>query len=314
MKEIYKIYDKIFKRIFALSNLAIINLINGLFGTNYPLDSEVTYPNKESVNAELTNRFADLFITIGGKATYHLEAQMTQDETIVIRVFEYSFYYAMENRGNDWELNFPEPMVIYLDEMSDRPEKSILSLHFWTKEVFRYEVRNFYYLDHDVTELNQRKLVILIPFQLLKLRKLISKEPTRANFQQLQRLIQHDIMDSIKANLTVGNITQDDANQLLELTRQLYDHIYKHYEELGGEEEMKPLLSGAMELPMDKYRKRIDELEAENEAERREKEVANQKVEAANRKAEEERQKVEAANQEIERLRKLLQEKSGNII
>lgn len=59
MKEIHKIYDKIFKRIFALSNLVIINLINGLFGTNYPLDSDITYPNKESVNAfDVYNSFS----------------------------------------------------------------------------------------------------------------------------------------------------------------------------------------------------------------------------------------------------------------
>ena len=306
MKEIHKIYDKIFKRIFALSNLAIINMINGLFGTNYPLDSEVTYPNKESVNGELTYRFADLFITIAGKYTYHLEAQMTEDETIVIRVFEYSFYYAMENRTSDWELHFPEPMVIYLDEMSNRPEKSTLSLHFWTKDVFHYEVQNFYYLDHDVRELNQRRLVILIPFQLLKLRKIISRKPTKENFQQLQHLIQHDILDSIEANLKVGNITQDDASQLLELTKQLYEHIYRHYEELGGAENMKPLLSGAMELPMDKYRKRIDELEEEREEDRK-------RAEEDRKKAEEEQRKlikqVEDANQEIERLKKALEKK-----
>lgn len=301
MKEIHKIYDMIFKRIFALSNLAIINLINGLFGTNYPLDSEVTYPNKEAVNGELTNRFADLFITIAGKFTYHLEAQMTKDDTIVIRVFEYSFYYAMENRLNDWELRFPEPMVIYLDDMSNRPATSTLTLRFWTQDVFHYQVQNFYYLDHDVTELNQRKLVILIPFQLLKLRKIIKKKPTKENFQQLQHLVQHDIMDSIEANLKVGNITQDDASQLLELTKKLYDHIYEHYEELGGVEEMKPLLSGAMKLPMDEYRQRIDELEQKIEQIQGENQEHIQKV------TEEAEKRERQYQQKIEQLEKLLE-------
>ena len=43
-EQIYQIYDRIFKRIFTLSNLAIVNMINGLFYTNYPPDSTVTYP------------------------------------------------------------------------------------------------------------------------------------------------------------------------------------------------------------------------------------------------------------------------------
>ena len=64
--EVYQIYDSIFKRIFTLSNLAIINMINGLFQTNYPPDSKVTYPNKEFISKSLNRRFADVFITING--------------------------------------------------------------------------------------------------------------------------------------------------------------------------------------------------------------------------------------------------------
>ena len=128
-----------------------------------------------------------------------------------------------------------------------------------------------------------------------------SLSPTKENFDQLKYLIENDILDSIKANLHFGNTTQDDANQLKELTRQLYEHIYKHYEELGGYQEMKQLLYGALELPLDKYRIKIDELEA-----------AAQKLEAKNRKAYEEKQKAYEEKQQLEsenlRLKKRIQE------
>ncbi len=107
-------------------------------------------------------------------------------------------------------------------------------------------------------------MILLIPFQLLKLRKIIEKSPTEKHFKMLQELIQNDILASIKANLQVGNITEDDARQLYELTGILYEHIYKHYDELGGNSDMRPLLDGAIELPLDKYRIRIDELEKQN--------------------------------------------------
>ncbi len=81
----------------------------------------------------------------------------------------------------------------------------------------------------------------------------------------MQKLITEDIIESIKANQVVGNITQDDANELMGLTRELFHHIYEHYEELGGVRDMKPLLDGAMELPTDKYRRRIDELEEQHQ-------------------------------------------------
>ena len=73
--EVYQIYDRIFKRIFTLSNLSIINMINGLFHTNYPTESIVEYPNKEFVNRFLKERLADVFISINSTHTYHLEAQ-----------------------------------------------------------------------------------------------------------------------------------------------------------------------------------------------------------------------------------------------
>ena len=144
-------------------------------------------------------------------------------------------------------------------------------------------------------------MIILIPFQLLKLREIIEKEPTKENFQLLQNLIQNDIVESIQANLKVGNITPDDANQLLELTGELHQHIYDHYYALGGCKDMKQLLDGALELPLDKYRIRIDKLEQENQRIEQEKQRIEQENQDALWKAEQEIKKLKA---EIEKLKR----------
>lgn len=75
-------------------------------------------------------------------------------------------------------------------------------------------------------------MIILIPFELLKLRKAIEKSRTPENLCALQHLIQHDILEAIKINLDAGNITIDDAIKLRRLTHKLYQHIYSHYEEM----------------------------------------------------------------------------------
>ena len=84
-----------------------------------------------------------------------------------------------------------------------------------------------------------------------------------ARIRLLQEELKHDIIGSIEANVQFGNITVDDAKQLLELTELLYAHICADLEKVGGCKKMKPLLDGAIELPNDKYRFRIDELEKE---------------------------------------------------
>lgn len=80
----------------------------------------------------------------------------------------------------------------------------------------------------------------------------------------MQAQINGDIIKSIKLNLELGNITEDDADQLYDLTEMLREHICKDFKPQGGEEIMNPLLPGALELPNDKYRFRIDELVKEN--------------------------------------------------
>ena len=93
-KTIYQIYDKIFKKILTLSATAVVNLINGLFDTNYPTDSTITYNWTEFEDNEIRKILADTIITINGKHSYHMEAQMTDDEDIIFRVFEYGFGHA----------------------------------------------------------------------------------------------------------------------------------------------------------------------------------------------------------------------------
>ncbi len=303
MENIRNIYDRIFKRIFSLSDLATVNLINGLFGTNYPPDSKVDYLRNEFVRSDLHERLSDVVLRIQDRI-YHLEAQMKPDSAIVLRVFEYGYYVAMETRNGNMKLRFPNPIVIYLDQSENRPETSELCLEFEGQGEFTFTVKNFFYQEHEITELNQRKMVLLIPFRLLQIKNILNKEVNDENLEALRKLIQDDIIMSIDANRKVGNITKDDANQLFELTHKLYAHISKNYEELGGGEAMKELLPGAMELPNDKYRIRIDELEAEikqAETKANQAETKAKRIEAEKEQAE---TKAKQAETEIAELRK----------
>lgn len=115
----FQIYDKMFKRILALSNRAVIALINGLFSTNHPLDSTLTYNATENVTDELHKTLADTIITVNNQYSYHLEAQMYEDEGIVCRVYSYSYHHAVKHRRGCDILKFPEPVIIYLSPLAN---------------------------------------------------------------------------------------------------------------------------------------------------------------------------------------------------
>lgn len=275
-KEIYQIYDKVFKKILTLSATAVINLVNGLFETNYPLDSTIQYNWTEFKDKELRSVLADTIITINGVYSYHMEAQMTKDEDIIFRVFEYGYGHANHNSIKEKDggvLRFPEPKIIYLYSRGSVPDEYVLKLEFGKQGSFLYRVPTFKFMETSTKELNERKMVILIPFALLKLREAMKKERSPENFTALKKLIENDIIGSINENLRVGNLTVDDARRLKRLTHKLYEHIYSHYEEL---EELTEMTDESLMLDID-----IIEKEHQRELAQKDEKLAQKEAEIA---------------------------------
>ncbi|MCM1026956.1 MAG: hypothetical protein NC432_11005 [Roseburia sp.] len=232
------LYDKLFKKTLTLSPIAVVNLINGLFGTDYSADSSITYHWTEFESEELRRTLADTILTIGGTGgsrSYHIEAQMTRDDEIILRVFEYGFEQAMRYKGQEdgtWSLKFPSPMVVYLCAGNSLPDEYQLLLDFGEQGTFLYRVPVIRFQSLSAEEINERKLAALLPFRLLKLRENIRKNRSEKNVEALKNLIQSDIIMNINRNLSAGNITQNDAYKMMRYTQKLYDHVYSRYEEL----------------------------------------------------------------------------------
>ena len=62
-------------------------------------------------------------------------------------------------------------------------------------------------------------MIILIPFKLLTLRKIIAKERTRENLDALHSLIYDDILKKIVKNVNLGNISLSDGIKLYNMTK-----------------------------------------------------------------------------------------------
>ena len=268
-KEIREIYDRIFKKILTLSKKSVINLINGLFDTDYPIDSDITYHWTEMVDDELKKTLADTIITVNGCDSYHIEAQMYKDDDIVMRVFNYSYGHSVRCRKDEEILEFPVPKIIYFGNAKSVPDTYRLILNFKGQGQFVYKVKTFKYQEHSIEEINNKKLIVLIPFELLKLRELLKKERTEENLNALKNLVRKDIIGSIQKNYEVGNITGSDVGRLMQLTKKLYKHLYSEYEQLEVVEEMDESLILEYE-DLDRKYAEIDRRQAENEKRLRE--------------------------------------------
>ncbi len=234
-KQIMHIYDKMFKRILTLSPQAVINLINGLFETNYPTDSEITYNWTEHVDDDLNRTIADTILTINQGSSYHIEAQMYEDEQIELRVFNYGYRHALTLQKNPNVLRFPEIRIIYLYKDKNALDEKTLILDFGSQGTMEYHVPIFKLLDYDAEELQHKKMTIFLPFVMLRLREEMKRKRTTKNLELLKNMIQNDIIRLIRESQAAGDITRADAGRLLELAHKLYDHLYSGYPEMEKE-------------------------------------------------------------------------------
>lgn len=301
-QKIHTIYDRIGKKCISLSKRSTVQLINGLYGKNYPEDSEVTYNWTEHHDDDLRRTLADTIITINDMESYHMEMQMTVDEEIILRVFEYGFGHAIKNRDKDtYVLRFPEPRVIYLCEAERSPDHLKLLILFGEQESYEYRVPVVKFQEMPLEELKQKKLIALLPFQILRLRKEIEKERTPQNMQALKHLIFHDIISSVYENVDVGNISLVESSKLLEMTLKLYKHLYEGYIELE-ENGMNEMIEDALILETEKFEKKMKVLErTTEELEKKAKELETRKEELETKKEELETKKddLEKRNQAL---------------
>ena len=274
----HDIYDRICKRCISLSGRATIMLINELYGKDYPLDSQVDYHWTEHTDNSLRRTLSDSIITIGHTDSYHIEFQMYPDSSIVMRVFEYGYHHAVMAQNGGDTLHFPAPMIVYLYQANKLPEQHELTIYFGDDPApYVYRVPVYDYLEKTRDAVSRMKLVVLIPFQLLRLRKAIEKKRTPENLKALKDLIQNDIIEAVDDNIAAGNLTMRDGQTLKRLTWRLYEHIYRRYEEMEHE--------GVNEIVDDELILDIDILMAE--ADRRQEEAVAAAVAEAARRQEE---------------------------
>jgi len=263
---ISQIFDKILKRILlSLSGASIVAFINGMFSESFPLDSEITYNYTENLDSKLKRTVADIIITLKTKdriRRFHLEGQINDDNTIVIRVFEYGFADALRHQtvhNNKISLPFPTPVIIFLEHTDTTPDEVILELDFGKSGKFDYTVKAMKFLNYSVKELCEKNLTILLPLYLLRLRRetenakkrKTQKEATlREIAKKLKELINENILPAIVESEKSRNITNSDAFELLSLLDRLYNYMYGNINEFK-DEEANNMLSDILELKYD---------------------------------------------------------------
>jgi hypothetical protein len=288
------IYDRIFKRLLSSSDKFVVMLINGIFGRNHPVDSKVELHEKEFVRKDNSKIIADAIASIGDVADYHFEFQTSNDNHMVIRMFEYDYAWSsgrlieIEDR---YVMKFPASVVISLFDMN---VKNLLTLEFSDGTKFDYKMNVFNLDEHDLDELIERSLFLLVPFYCLKFK---NEKIDGGNVNDLIALIRKTVV-AVNAMLAPDDVPMSVVETIKLAFRDLILHAYD-VEEL---EEVKEMFTTDIRLPSEiMIEKQKAEVEKQKvEVEKQKAEVEKKKVEVEKKKAEVEKEKIEVEKEKVE--------------
>jgi hypothetical protein len=234
-KKIAQVFDRSFKRLMAVSSPSIVLFINGIFGTDYPLDTPVSQLSTEYITDSLEKFFADILFLVGNDK-YAIEAQMTDDKEMALRIFNYGYLDAIKNRAVEDDgvikVRLPQCIVIYLEPSNSTPSELTVELEFADKTLHRLAVPTIRFLDYSISELEERNMTLLLPFYLLKLRKQVKAAEESGKLKELSPMVAElveDISKAIARSEQRGCISGADARAILEMMGKLYNNIYGEY-------------------------------------------------------------------------------------
>ncbi len=251
------IFDDVFMTMFERMPKLFIPLINEAFGTDYSDDEEIIKLRDEHHFPE--NRIiTDSFMGIRD-ARYHFECQSKDDSCMIIRMFEYDTAIALESmesmEDGVTEIRYPKSCVIYLREKNAQNRREVLRVRFPDGFVYPYHPEVLEVSAYSLDELFGKKLLVFLPFYLLRYERTIKKDDTES--VEFQKLIE-ETTELIERLDSLYEILETD---LIDLIKRITDYICRASK--NSKERMDGVMRGrVLEL-------RSDVLKAEGRAEGR---------------------------------------------
>ena len=184
-------YDSAFQSLKSRHKRLFIAVINEAFGKHYPLDSRVTIlpakntfhsPEGSDSQKNIEERENDSLLCICGDY-YLLECQSYDDETMSLRLAEYTFLAARsisQNEGNFDQgyilLPMPHFTVIYIKNSSKTPRTTTIAYQFPDGQTHEYSSENVFLSEITKEEIIAKKLFVYIPFYIARYEKELKTE------------------------------------------------------------------------------------------------------------------------------------------
>ena len=222
------IFDDVFRTMCQKMPYLLIPLINEVFGTTYS-DKEPIVQIRNEHFEKGKEIISDAILRIN-ECTYHIECQSSDNDIMVVRMIEYDFSIALEsiqgNKDGTFDMYFPKSCVVYLRKSDALSRKAVLNIHFSDNAVYQYKMNTICVQDYTCDEIFQKKLLMFLPFFILRYNKL--QDEVRTDENNLTDLLQE--YETIYNNLSDYCSNADKAEcftNLIDLINRINNYFIK---------------------------------------------------------------------------------------
>ena len=232
-------YDDTFRTLMNDCVRLLIPVINEVFGKNYSGDEQIIFrPNEHFINQQdgkeqkrITDSSFSIISHDNLEEKFILECQSTDDDTLLIRIFEYITQEALDSGTiTKYKLivTIPNAAVLFLRSKKSTPNSMNIVINTPGGSV-SFNVPVMKVQSYSLEQIFDKNLLFLLPFYIFNLEKNFPQyEASEEALESLKR-VYVDFMDRLERAVKEGHISAYYRRTILDMSKKVLENIAAKY-------------------------------------------------------------------------------------
>ncbi len=233
-------YDDAFHTLLKACTPLILPVINEMFGEHYTGEEQITFLSERfqmnQKSGESRKRITDSTFTVSGAVSKHylLEAQSTVDNSMVVRIFEYSTLAALDTgelTGDTLHVTIPQCGILFFRSNSNTPDRMHINIDTPGGDL-TFDVQVLKTQQYTIDEIFEKNLLMLIPFHIFSHEKELMEYNTKEEKLRELETEYAAVIDRLKNLKEDGQLTEYQHRMLLDMSRTVLINLAADYDKI----------------------------------------------------------------------------------
>ena len=232
-------YDDAFRTMMNDCVRLLIPVINEVFGKNYSGNEKIIFrPNEHFINQQdgmeqkrITDSSFSIISKDNSEDKFILECQSTDDDTLLIRIFEYITQEALDSGSiTKYKLTvtIPNAAVFFLRSKKSTPNSMNIVINTPGGSV-SFNVPVMKVQSYSLEQIFDKNLLFLLPFYIFNLEKNFPQYEASEEALKSLKKVYVDFMDRLEREVTEGHISAYYRRTILDMSKKVLENIAAKY-------------------------------------------------------------------------------------